>query len=395
MLKSLLFLPLPATMRLPTGLLFAALLLPHAHAQTQAAMPPAEPPAASVPPDVAAASSAARPELAQTLATEIRAKAARPLEVHLLVENDLFAEKFGLAHSDRWYTSGVKSMVKINRDKPPPGYSKTWEALVDKDPNAYQVEYGFTMGQMIYTPGNIRTALPQPQDRFWGGWLYLGTVLQTHPKAQSPADGMDTFELDVGVTGPWSLAQQSQKTIHAIIGAPTPVGWNNQIKSELGVQTTYLHQRRLRRAQRGPLSFDLSGHYGFGLGTMFDYLNAGLTLRIGNNLEEAPAGTIDMPSLMAFGERANRAYLLARFDARASYHNTFIEGSFFRGKPHDTEIHAKRLIGQATLGLVVESATSRFHRAAFLFSRRSREFNNPPGSQSVQSFGTLMLQMEF
>ncbi|WP_338845352.1 lipid A deacylase LpxR family protein [Massilia sp. W12] len=317
----------------------------------------------------------------------------RGKEVHLLVENDLFAEKVGLSKSDRWYTSGVKLIYKPEHEHPP--FIGLLEALSSKKRSDYQMEYGFTLGQMMFTPSDISQSAPQPHDRYWGGWLYFGTILQAQPCDARELGRMSTMELDVGMLGPWSLAQQSQKAIHKLVGAPMPNGWNNQLKSELGFQFSFNHQRRIRQAQRGPLSFDLIAHAGFGIGTMFDYVNGGLTLRIGNNLEEAPVGSIEMPSLMSFGERANRAYLLARIDSRYSVHNTFLQGSMWRAKPHESDVRAKSFTTQATLGVVVESREWRMHRLAFLFNRRSAEFNNQPGTQSVQNFATVMVQMDF
>lgn len=318
-------------------------------------------------------------------------------ELHLIIENDVFAEKLGLQKSDRWYTNGIKAIAKINREHPPWWYSKSWETLTRKDPGTHCTEFGFTIGQMMYTPMDIKQAAAQPNDRFWGGWLYFGTLLQSRPRQKDRADRdqMETFELDIGVVGPLALTQQAQKTVHAFIGAPTPHGWGNQLKNELAVQTSYSRAFTYSRAKNNTLGYDLGFHYGFGFGTLFDYVNAGATLRIGNQLSGAPVGTIENPSLMAFESRANRAYLLARLDARAYAHNTFLDGSLVRRDPHPSQVRSKPLVLQATLGLVLECESCALHRFAFLFNRRSAEFNTPPGAASYQNFGTMMLEVDF
>ncbi len=318
-------------------------------------------------------------------------------ELHLIFENDVFSEKLGLAHSDRWYTSGVKAIGKINRSDPPWWYSASWEKIAGKDNNQYCMEYGFTLGQMMFTPMNIRVGDPQPNDRFWGGWLYVGTLLQSRPKLRADAKrgDVETFELDIGVVGPASLAQQSQKGVHALIGAPTPEGWHNQIKNELGVQVTYTRNFTFKEAHNNLLGFDLAAHYGFAAGTLFDYVNAGATIRIGNNLSGAPVGTIESPSLMAFEKPDNRAYLLARLDVRAQAHNTFVDGSILRRDPHVSYVHSKAIIVQATVGVVLEAKSWSTHRFAFLFHRRTSEFNTPPGAARMQSFGTMMMEVDF
>lgn len=332
-------------------------------------------------------------------ATAADCKAARgdKRELHVIVENDLFAEKLGLAPSDRWYTSGVKFMGKINQQEPPWWYSKTWETLTIKPPGEYCMEYGFTLGQMMYTPADIRQAGPQVNDRYWGGWLYLGTIIQSQPRRQRQErrDELETFELDIGVVGPWALGEQSQKAIHKLIGSPMPEGWKQQLRNEIGIQTTYLRALTWRQTQLDWLHADLAAHYGFGAGTVFNYVNAGATLRFGNNLSGAPVGTIEMPSLLAFENPTNRFYVLARVDARYWLHNTFVDGSLLRSDPHNSTIRARHIVLQATLGLVLETRQRSLRSLAFLFHRRSAEFNSAPGQAKYQNFGTLMLELDF
>jgi lipid A 3-O-deacylase len=178
-------------------------------------------------------------------------------------------------------------------------------------------------------------------------------------------------------------------------GSPTPEGWHNQLKNEIGVQVTYTRNFTFKEAHNNLLGFDLAAHYGFAAGTLFDYVNAGATIRVGNNLSGAPVGTIENPSLMAFEKPDNRAYLLARLDVRAQAHNTFVDGSVLRRDPHVSYVHSKAIIVQATVGVVLEAKSWSTHRFAFLFHRRSSEFNTPPGAARMQSFGTMMMEVDF
>jgi hypothetical protein len=43
--------------------------------------------------------------------------------------------------------------------------------------------------------------------------------------------------LTVGVVGPASFAEQTQKRIHEIVNADEPRGWNTQLKNEPGVSS--------------------------------------------------------------------------------------------------------------------------------------------------------------
>ena len=105
---------------------------------------------------------------------------------------------------------------------------------------------------------------------------------------------LDTFEFDAGVVGPAALGEPLQKGIHRLIGSPRPRGWNNQIRNEAAFNVTYLAMRKLvREAQPLPiagngLKWDATAHGGLAFGTVFNYVNGGATLRVGNALAGAP-----------------------------------------------------------------------------------------------------------
>ncbi len=92
----------------------------------------------------------------------------------------------------------------------------------------------------MFTPSNTQTPLPQPDDRYYGGWLYMGGVIQEHSDAKTV-----TAELDVGVTGPYSGAEWAQKEVHRLFNYDQSQGWDNQIETEPGIQFSYNSIRKL------------------------------------------------------------------------------------------------------------------------------------------------------
>jgi Outer membrane protein LpxR len=59
------------------------------------------------------------------------------------------------------------------------------------------------LGQSIFTPKNLSIRPPDPHDRPYAGWLYVGTSL-----LQETAGGMlENAELDFGIVGPGSTWQ--------------------------------------------------------------------------------------------------------------------------------------------------------------------------------------------
>ncbi|MFZ3019465.1 MAG: lipid A deacylase LpxR family protein [Gallionella sp.] len=312
---------------------------------------------------------------------------------HVLWENDVLTSKL-LGKSDKWYTDGIKwaSSYKPNCT---PGWlpDKLQNTLADlMQEDRYDIVYGVTVGQLMFTPKNLATALPQPMDRFWGGWLYTGMQVQRQPRDDS--NELETLEVDYGVTGALSGAEQVQRVIHRLSNSTPPQGWNNQIKTEPSIQITYsrtFHTPQ-RRIPGTALSSDFAWHYGAVAGTLFDYVNGGVTARLGTRLTDVTPGTIENPAIGQFSKLSNAAYLMTRLDMKAVAHNTFIDGSLLREAPHDSQVTSKQIVPQLSLGVVLEWAgkgNDEGKRLSILLHRRGSEFRSPAGPAPIFNFGTI------
>ncbi len=81
------------------------------------------------------------------------------------LENDIFAG------SDSDYTNGVR-FAYVSPESHVPGWlERTADALPFFDETGRK-RWSFAFGQNIYTPSNISTSLPQPNDEPYAGWLY-------------------------------------------------------------------------------------------------------------------------------------------------------------------------------------------------------------------------------
>jgi len=250
---------------------------------------------------------------------------------HLLWENDVLTGKL-FGRSDKWYTNGFKF---YSSDKPDcvPVYwlgslHERIEALRDRQPDGqatYAIQTGSVIGQLMFTPKNLTAVMPQPMDRFWGGWLYGGIVVQRKPYEGGNAergvgkDEIETLELDVGVTGPISGAEQVQRVVHALSNSTMPSGWGNQVKTEPGIQFNYSRIRRIWKyldnsKMPNASNWDILWHYGGAAGTLFDYVNGGFTVRFGCNLTDVAPNVIESPSIGQFSRIDDGGYLLARLD---------------------------------------------------------------------------------
>jgi hypothetical protein len=318
----------------------------------------------------------------------------------LLIENDMNSGGDFLSgeKSDRWYTSGIKLITMLREDTRPHWLSNTLPGFACWWGSKYDFQFGYVLGHMMYTPSDILNPYPQVNDRFWSAWAYIGTIVQFRDKNDPRT--LQTFEFDVGITGRPALAEPLQKTIHRAIGSPQPRGWDNQLKTELAVNMTYLGMHKVfGDASPLPLlgdslKWDATVHGGFALGTVFDYVNAGVTLRIGNSLAGEPIGTIEVPSLGG-GDRWEQGnwYAFVRFDQRATVYNVFLDGSLVRSDPHASTIKSNNTSYFINRGITYES--SKNNRWTLTFNRRSREFNAPPSDRGVHSFTTFVWEHRF
>jgi hypothetical protein len=327
------------------------------------------------------------------------------LDFHVLFENDLFSEALGFGHSDRWYTNGIKLM--LTRQGPIAPLQLLADAADTVRPLASRllgdpenVQSGYAAGQLMFTPANILQATPQPSDRFWGAFLYVGSIVQTassSTRGKIVTDDVRTAEVDVGFIGPPALGDQTQTEVHRAFGYNLPRGWSNQLPAEAAIQATYVRSIRWGGSAASGLGryVDVSTHRGFSVGTLFDSVNAGFTARIGSHLAGVPVGTIERPSLANFKPTANNFYGMIGFDLKAVAHNTFVDGSLFRAAPYASQMRSKPLVAQSTVGVVAELVDFPIKRISFLINRRSPEFTAPGLSAQSQTFATMLLELHF
>jgi len=355
-----------------------------------------------------AADGSALPMTGSSCDDQLRARNDQPYHSHhLILENDTVDSWVGLHHSDRWYTNGIKAIDTRGPENPVTAFHcwmpnlLGWFGKEDQDQAgkiAYKYDFGWAVGQLVFTPQSITTPQPQPTDRFWGGWLYLGAIVQRHSVIPQTSVFLEseTVEVDYGLVGPISLAETFQKGIHSLIGAPAPQGWGNQLRNEAGIQVTYLKSVRELMPVKiaSGLETDITVHRGFNVGTVFDYANAGVTWRIGNRLREAPIGTIESPTLGELGHPNGRWYFLLRIDGKLVAHNTFIDGSLVQNAPYDSLVRSKMGVVQGSAGAVYEfgGGEGKGWRLSFLLHRRSPEFNVPGSTSPTQTFGTIAVE---
>ncbi|MEM7253836.1 MAG: lipid A deacylase LpxR family protein, partial [Pseudomonadota bacterium] len=207
----------------------------------------------------------------------------RPWTFSFYFENDLFAD------TDQHYTNGLKlswvspDVSEYTQIDALPDWAHAFARRLPFFPEYDgQTERNvvLSVGQNIYTPQDIDRAGLIENDRPYAGWLYFGLGFQSRNDRQ-----LDELELQIGMVGPLSLAEETQSFVHELRDLNRPRGWNNQLRNEPGVAAVY--QRRWRHAKPNmsdQLGIDAITHVGGAVGNVAIFAEAGAMVRFGWNL---------------------------------------------------------------------------------------------------------------
>ena len=135
--------------------------------------------------------------------------------------------------------------------------------------------YGWGIMQLMYTPKNITDSTYQPNDYPWSGALVVTHTLYSY----NPEKKYDLrSELDLGVIGPASLAEQLQTGFHRLINYFKPLGWGHQYPNDLLANIDVTAERQL--AGYGS-TIEWIGGSQLSTGTMMNSLTVYPLVRIG------------------------------------------------------------------------------------------------------------------
>ncbi len=138
----------------------------------------------------------------------------------------------------------------------------------------------YTFGQAMVTPEDIETESPDPEDVPYGGlFVFTNSFLVIHERYT------DKVSTSIGIIGPASGAEPSQKFVHQILGSDTPKGWDAQLENELVFQ--FSRGRVWRAWVSKSQQFDLLLGADLAIGTLESQLSTGAMIRMGNGLERS------------------------------------------------------------------------------------------------------------
>ncbi|MBT5459600.1 MAG: lipid A deacylase LpxR family protein [Rhodospirillaceae bacterium] len=296
-------------------------------------------------------------------------------------ENDIFG------NTDQHFTHGTRLAWMSPEDKVPGWVKDAAGYMPTFDPKGSK-RIVYSLGQSIFTPDDLKTSTLIPEDRPYAGWLYGGIGL-----VSVTGDRLDNVELDVGVIGSASFAEDVQKTWHGWFGFQRPNGWDNQLKNELGILLSYERKwRRWARFKALGLDSDITPHVGVNLGNVLTQGAVGFIARIGGDLSRhydygPPRIRPSLPGSDYFVSDGGFSwYVFFGAEGRGVLHSIFLDGNTFRDSH---SVDKKPLVGDVQGGIAFIVGPVRL---AYTHVFRTKEF----GSQDdTDQWGAFSISARF
>lgn len=300
----------------------------------------------------------------------------------ITAENDLFG-----AGTDRNYTNGIRIGWLDTSDTPPNIVRFVEDYMPLFSVNDTTAVY-YSAGQNLYTPRNILTRTPDPNDRPYAAFLYgsvgMATVVKNH---------FDSIELTAGVIGPMALGEDTQKFVHRLTDSDNPAGWDHQLENEPGLMISA--QRlwpEVYTAEIGDLHFRTSPYVGGTLGNIYTYANTGLIFQLvpkaykWHDLPPRVRPAMPGSGYFSSGEDDFSWSVFAGVEGRAIGRNIFLDGNTFRDSP---SVDKKYFVGDANIGVAFTYGRTQL---TYTLNWRSEEFH---GQDKPDLFGAVGLGYRF
>lgn len=294
-------------------------------------------------------------------------------------ENDSFAS------SDSQFTHGMRIAYMGSKDSVP-DWAKRLADLAPPFDATRSTRAVYSVSQSIFTPNDITTKTLIHDDRPYAGWLNFSVGLVT-----VGANFLDNLEMNLGVVGPASFAEDVQKTWHEWFDFRRPRGWDNQLRNEPTFQVNFERKWRALWRPFGSegLEGDVTPHTGINLGNALTQATTGLTLRIGKDLPHdygPPRIRPSIPGSDYFISGGFGWYLFAGIEGRAVGRNIFLDGNAIRSSH---SIDKKNFVAdiQAGIAFIIGPA-----RLAYTQIFRTKEFD---AQDAPQQFGAFSLSVAF
>ena len=297
------------------------------------------------------------------------------------VENDAASTFKGT--SDQYYTSGLRL-----------GYTSGTNGVPDVLAGLGRAVWGdgvqrisFDLSQSIFTPRDTQASRPNPRDRPYAGYLNatLGLLHDTD-------NARSLLAISLGVVGPSSLGRVVQNGFHDIIGDTPNRGWSAQLKDEPAVELLAERTYRLPIAQFYGLETDALPALTAGVGTVRDYVQAGVSFRLGQGLNSDFGAPRIRPGLSGSDaytpSRPFAWYVFAGADGQGIARDLFLDGSTFRNR--SPSVDKRPYLGEFQAGLA-----AMFYGVRVTYTQTWQTESFKGQKSGLFNFGSLALSARF
>jgi hypothetical protein len=297
---------------------------------------------------------------------------------NIVIENDIFAG------SDSDYTNGIRFAWMSSEENMPLWTQHIANVLPLASSGNKRIS--IAVGQSMFAPEDLSRRDQVAGDQPYAGWLYgsVGMVSDT-------GKTLDNVVLTLGVVGPASLAEPSQKFVHHVTDSPQPQGWDNQLRNEPGLMLTYERKwRSIYEISPFGLSADVTPHAGVNLGNINTDATVGATFRLGYDLPADYGPPRIRPSLPGsdffIPTQELGGYLFTTIGERAVARNIFLDGNTFEDSP---SVDKKNFVGSLQVGAAVTYGKTRLSYTQVFMTK---EYDT---QRHASVFGALTLSRRF
>lgn len=291
--------------------------------------------------------------------------------ISLCWENDTFA------NTDANYTNGIAMAVS----RPGGGIlSGVWD-LAAMEGKRYS---SYDLGQLHFTPYETGRSVPDPYDRPYAGFLYLGTTTFLRQN-----DSLHGLKLLVGAIGPISGSEAVQKATHKAFMYNMPKGWDHQLDNEPIVNLMYEYRHKFTLIPRDQvIGAELIPLGGVSLGNFLTEAQAKLQLRMGYHLKDDFGISVLRGAGFLPGDPGNgRAdpwgfWVFAGGGANVVAWNITLDGNSFTNGPH---VDRRPLLPSIEAGAVLWAGLV---QTSFTYQMVGKEFN---GQRRGENYGSIIL----
>lgn len=313
----------------------------------------------------------------------------------LNLDNDVFARP----NTDRWYTNGIRASWTY-KGSPSNVLSQSlrrgsewflWDGVTPT--------LTYSAGQTMYTPRDITRSDPQAEDRPWGALLF-GSVTAHAYSPDARRSEFRATEIKFGITGEGALGEPVQAGIHRLTQSARPQGWDQQLRSRLGIQLSHARVRRLRDLATDKW-LGVQWGWGVGAGSLRVHGNLNAALLIGDlSGPDAPL-LIGNEGDFVVQDFSNRdqfrnIYVFLAGNVTGVAYNYFLEGPTAYGR---SNIEPRRSYAMVTTGFSLPTQRwlgKGWPRIVYAQTTRSPEFSSPTlgRAETRQRWGTLTLNWD-